>query len=127
MTKEQIYAIIRLLLSALGSYLLGHNLFGNTIDNSILTQITGCVLGLVSVIWSIAEKNVLTEQIEGAVRQSITFIGGLLVSSGKLSAASLDSWLGILVIILPFILSRLGVAKNKQIDTGIIKVEELKK
>jgi len=104
MKQEDILSIVRHLLSAIGGYLVIKG-----IDNGLITQGSGVLLGLVSVIWSIVDKSATIDGVQGALRQVATFVGGIFIAKGKLDPTQLDSYLGLLTAVIPFILSRLGV------------------
>lgn len=127
MNKQQILSLIRAALSAFGGQLLGKYLLGNAIDQNVYQGILGSLMGAIAMIWSLYDKTATIESIMGIVRQIITFIGGLLVASGRVSAESLTTVLGILTTVLPWLQSHLSVLKNNQLANGTITVADLKK
>lgn len=104
MKKEDILSIIRHILSAVGGFLVIKG-----IDSGMIATGSGILLGLISVVWSVVDKTATVSAVEGALRQVATFIGGIFIAKGKLDPTQLDSYLGLLTAIIPFILSRLGV------------------
>lgn len=126
-TKIEWQGIIRTLLSAFGAFLVGKNLFGHAVDQSYLQEVIGLVMGVISVIWSIVDKSATVEMVQGGLRQAITFIGGLLVGAGTITGQTLDSVLGIITAIGPFIQGYLARVKNNQLDSGKITITHLKK
>lgn len=127
MNKDRAFGVIRSVLSVAGAFLLGKNLFGTAIDESTWQVILGIVMGLVGMAWSIVDKTATLEMVQGAIRQGLTFVGGLLVASGKLSAANLETWLGIITAILPFLYAGLSRKKTQALDNGKLSVDQLNK
>jgi len=111
MKREDILSIVRHILSAIGGYLVIKG-----IDSGLVATGSGITLGLVSVIWSIVDKSATVDAVQGALRQVATFVGGIFIAKGKLDPKQLDSYLGLLTAVIPFILSRLGV-KNSSTTT----------
>lgn len=126
-TKVEWQGIVRTLLSAFGAFLVGRNFFGHQIDESYWQEIVGLILGIISVIWSIYDKTATVESIQGAIRQTITFVGGLLFSAGLVTNQTINAVLGVVAALAPFIQGYLTRVKNNQLETGTIKVEQLKK
>lgn len=125
MKKENVFSLIRTILTALGSFLIGKNIFGNVVDQSILEIIVGAVLSIVSIAWSIADKTANIEMLQSGIRKVFVMIGGLLVASGKLDAAKLDTYLGLALSLIPFLYSLLSKKKSQEIAEGTISVQDL--
>lgn len=113
---------LRALLILVGSYLVGHNLFGKSVDSQTWEVISGAILTVASAIWGIATKTSTIEGIESAARSVITSIGGLLTSSGILTGDNLNAILGLVTAILPAIQSSISASKNSQISSGTASV-----
>lgn len=127
MKQSNLFGIIRAILSVAGAFLLGKNLFGQPIDESLWQEITGVIMGLIAMVWTFMDKTITLEGFQGILRQSITFIGGLLVASGKLSAEALATWLGIILALAGPIYAWLSKTKSKQLENGKIMMANLKK
>lgn len=123
--NSNILALIRMLLSGFGAFLLGKNLFGATIDESLWQMIVGSVMILISFLWSIFSKTSTTEMIEGFARQLITALGGLLTGLGVVKEETYQLISGIVTSLLPYILSLLGKHKNQEIAQGTLGVKDL--
>lgn len=119
--------VIRTLLSAAGAFLLGRNILGHTIDESWWQEAVGVLMGIVSIVWSIRDKTATIEAIQGAARQAISFIGGLLVGAGYMTAQTLTAVLGFIIAVGPFIQGWLERLKNRKIENGDIPLHALKK
>lgn len=123
--NSNILALIRMLLSGFGAFLLGKNLFGATIDESLWQMIVGSAMILISFLWSIFSKTSTTEMIEGFARQLITALGGLLTGLGVVKEETYQLISGIVTSLLPYILSLLGKHKNQEIAQGTLGVKDL--
>lgn len=123
--NSNILALIRMVLSGFGAFLLGKNLFGATIDESLWQMIVGSVMILISFLWSIFSKTSTTEMIEGFARQLITALGGLLTGLGVVKEETYQLISGIVTSLLPYILSLLGKHKNQEIAQGTLGVKDL--
>lgn len=123
--NANLMAIIRTLLSLGGAYLLGHNLFGTTINESLLQEIIGAVMITVSLVWTILDKTAGIEKVEGFIRQFVTALGGLFIGLGVVKEEVVTTISSILIALLPYILSLLGKKKSQDIATGELGVNDL--
>ena len=126
MNKETIFSLLRTALTLIGSYLIGKNLLGNTIDNSIIEILVGAGMSLASVVWGIISKGLVIEQIQSFIRSAVVGIGGLLVASGKIEAGKIESLSGFLLAVSTFIYSLLSRKKSQNIVSGKIESDKLK-
>jgi hypothetical protein len=127
MNKETLMSLLRTFLTSFGIFLLGKNLFGSVIDQSIWQMVVGVTMAGVSVIWGIFDKTVGIEMLQSFLRSAIIGFGGLLVARGSLSPEKLESILGIVMSILPLIYSMLSRKKTSDLVNGTLSLEELKK
>lgn len=130
MTSEQLNSIIRTVLTLIGAFLTGggvNYLFGTVIDTAYWQEISGIVLAIVSVVWSIVSKTVDIEKLEGTIRQIVTFICGILVARGLLNAQTGMAVIAFIGAIIPLIQSYLGKKKSDQLAVGIIQPAQLRK
>ena len=88
---------------------------------------TGVIMGVIAIIWSIRSKEATIEMLQGTMRQVLTFIGGLFVAKGKISAETLTLVIGLAAAILPPLYGFLSRRKTQQLDTGKISIDQLKK
>ena len=61
MEKDRISSIIRYVLSAIGAWLLGRQLFGLPVDEALWEGIAGAIMTVVSIVWGFADKTVTLE------------------------------------------------------------------
>jgi len=95
MTKETAFSIVRAALTLTGSYIIGHNLFGAKLDESLWQELAGA-------------------------RSVITVAGGLLVSAGKLTGDALNSIIGLVAVLVPLLQSWLSKKKVQQLADGTL-------
>lgn len=103
MKKEQVVSLVRHLLSVAGGLALAYGLA----NSELIANISGVVLGLVALIWSVKEKTATLAQIGGVTRQLLTFVGGFLVLKGILTPEKLEATIAGIVALLPVILGQL--------------------
>lgn len=115
MTKETFLSLIRSILTLVGSYLIGKNIFGSTVDQNWLLIVVGGIVTLGSIIWGIVTKDISSEQIASGLRSAIMTVGMIFVASGKLSSNALEQIALIMVTLIPFILGKLNRDTNKAI------------
>lgn len=127
MKKEQIYSIVTALLTLAGSYLLGKSVFGISVDTTSWEAITGAILTVGGIVMSILDKSLTIEKLQASLRTVIIAVGGLFVGAGKLDASKIEVWLGFIAAIVPMLYTWLSKKKNQQIETGEVKVDQLKK
>lgn len=127
MNKDTTLSLLRTLMTSFGIFLLGKNLLGSEIDQSIWQMVVGVTMAGVSVIWGVFDKTVDIEMLQSFIRSAIIGFGGLLIARGSLSPEKLESILGIVVSILPLLYSMLSRKKTNQIAAGEILIEDLKK
>jgi hypothetical protein len=119
-------SLIRTFLTVIGTFLIGKHVLGNTIDQQIWETILGAIMTVVSVVWSIIDKTATTEKLQSGVRQVVATIGGLLIASGKLTPEKLETWLGVVAILVPIIQGWLSRKKVAQLQSGEISLLQLK-
>lgn len=126
MNKEQWMSIVRTILNVIGAYLVGKNLFGNTIDPVLWQGIAGAVLSLAMTVWGFMDATTSLEGFQSGLMNIVKFVGGVLIAGGKLTLESLETWSGILVVIIPMIYRFLSRKKTAMLATGDIKLDTLK-
>lgn len=125
MNKETIFSVVRTLLSAFGSFLIGKNIAGTTVDMVVWEMWVGGFMGAASLAWSIFDKTATIEMFQSGIRNFLILIGGFLVGWGKLAQGTWDAIMGIIVILLPFIYSQLSKQKSIDIATGKLGLRDL--
>lgn len=126
MNKETINLIIRHILTAVGSFLIGKAFLGITIDAVSWESIVGFAITLAGLYWSIREKNTGIEIFQGVVRHAFTVFGGLLVASGRLTAGELETYLGLALALFAAVQSWTSRKKVAAVKTGQIPIQQLK-
>lgn len=129
MKQEQINSLIRTVLTLVGAFLTGggaHYFFGHIIDTAYWEEITGIMLTIISIVWSISTKVVDIEKLQGSIRQVVTFICGILVAKNLLNAQTALAVIAFAGAILPYIQAGLSRKKTEQLSEGKIKVMQLK-
>ena len=109
MNKEQITSLIRHLLSIVGGFLL---MKGIT-DSVTIETGSGALLGLVSLYWSIREKSATADIVAGAIRQTLSFVGGFLVNWLNLSLTEWQFWVGTILSLVPYLFKPGNISTNK--------------
>lgn len=129
MKQEQINSLIRTVLTLVGAFMTGgglHYFFGHVIDPAYWQEITGVVLALVAIIWSIRTKEINLEKLQGLTRQVVTFICGILVAKGLLNDQTALAVTSFVASILPYLQAGLERKKNEHLDAGKITINQLK-
>lgn len=129
MKQDQLNSLLRTLMTLIGAFLTGggiHSFFGHIIDVAYWEEITGILLTVVAIGWSIASKQVVIEKLQGMVRQVVTFICGILVAKGLLNDSTATAVIAFIGAMLPYFQSGLARVKNQQLDSGKIQTNQLK-
>jgi hypothetical protein len=122
---QNFLSALRALLILVGSYLVGHNLFGAAVNSQTWEVISGAIITVATMIWGVATKTSTIEGIESAARSVITSVGGLLTSSGVLTGDNLNAILGLVTAILPAIQSSISASKNSQVASGAVTISPI--
>lgn len=125
--QTAVFGLIRAILSCAGAYLLGTNIFGLEANEQFWQEATGCVMGVTSVVWSISSNELTLEMVQGATRQTVVFIGGILIAKGKMDAVTLVTVLGVLTAISQPLYAYVSKLKSRHLDNGKISINQLKK
>lgn len=126
MTKENVINLLQSVLVVVGAFLIGKNLLGNEIDQVLWVGIVGVVLTVVGFVWDIATTKVTIEYFQTGLMTIAQFLGGLLISSGKLSSESANTYYGFLSTLIGILYPILSRKKTTDLATGEIKLVELK-
>lgn len=125
-TPEAIQSLIRLILTAVGSYLIGHYFLGTQVTGEWWEGVIGFILAIVSIIWSIRSNTVTIEMWQSLVRQAITIVGGIFIAKGWINETTVESIGGILLLLFPYLQARTDETKVKKIHNGEINIRQLK-
>lgn len=124
--NSQLSSAIRTLLVLLGSYFIGQNFFGLSIDTVLWEKIVGIALVVVGVVWSLVTKSLTEEMWQGAIRHLITFISGIFLAKGVLTQEMWQSILAVLAGIAPWIQSVSSISLNAKLKSGKSEIEALR-
>lgn len=122
MNKDTVLSILRALMTAGGSYIVGHNLFGHQVDASVWQEVAGSVIALVGAIWGVVDKTAGIEGVQSAVRSFLQSAGGFLTAAGVITGETLNAILGLATAIISVLQSHLSKVKVKQIADGTVNV-----
>lgn len=126
MNKEQLLSLGRHVLTFLGTFLIGKSLWGIPIMSETVDILVGVIMTLAGIGFSIYEKNIEIEKLQGLARQVITAIGGLFVARGTVTNEDIEKYVAIAMAIIPFLQSILARKKARRLETGNIDVRTLK-
>jgi hypothetical protein len=126
MNKETVFTLLRTVLVSVGVFLVGKNFLGSPIDAVMWEMLVGIAMSGLAVLWGILDKDLPIEMLQSFIRSAIVGLGGLLVAKGSLSPEKLESILGIVLAILPFIYSVISRKKSDAIVDGVVRPEKLK-
>lgn len=128
MNIESLNSLLRTVMTLAGAFLVsgGAKFFGNVIDTAYWQEITGIVLTIIAIVWSIRTKTVEIEKLQGSVRQVITFICGILLAKGLLNDSTTSAIIAFAGAIIPYIQAGLARVKSEKIAAGEIKFSTLK-
>ncbi len=127
MNQDKLLSLLKNVLTVVGGLFLGKTIFGQVpFTTELLDGIIGAALSITALVWSIKEKKVTIEMQQGAVRRVLSLIGGILVSSGKMTVENMNLWIGVILSLVPIIQGQTSIAKAKQLQNGEIKVSQLK-
>jgi Ca2+/Na+ antiporter len=121
-----ITSIIRTILTLVGSYLIGHNLFGTSVNESLWQEISGGIMVLVGIVMSILDKTISIEKVQGALRHIVLVAGGLLIAKGVVTPAQIEMYIGLATALVPVVYGWLSKKKSQQVASGDIPVQHLK-
>ena len=126
MNTQALFSVLRTLLIAFGAFLIGKNFFGSVLDASIWEQLVGAVISVGTMIYAFIKRESTIEGFQATIRGVLVFIGGLLVTSGKITGALLEAILGVLTILGPMLYAWLSRKKTEGLANGTVRLETLK-
>ena len=115
MDKEKFFSILRYVLSALGAYLLGRNLFGQVVTPETWEIWMGGLMTLAALVGAFMSKEVTLESFQSSIRQIWTIIAGILIGAGKMTDATAQTVLGILGFLSTLVYSWLSQRKTMRL------------
>lgn len=125
MNKESVLSLVRIVLTAVGAYVMGKYFLGATIDNNLWLGIAGSVVTAISITWGVLDKSATTEMVQSGLRSIVLTFGTLLVGSGVIKDEVLQGLLAAISIIVPAIISEANKRTNKNVATGKTPIVDL--
>lgn len=120
MQTDTFKSIIRAVIQLIGSYVIGHALFGaaHVITADIWETVTSAVAIIATTIWGIYDKSASVDQAASAIRSAVTSLLGVATSWGVVSGQNAIAFATLAGALLPVILSYLDKVKTKKIANG---------
>lgn len=122
---ENLGSILRAVLIAVGSFVIGHKYFGGTISNDLWASFTGGVLVVGSTIWGIVTKSATIESIQSGLRSFLTFGFAFLLAKGVVTAEQITIILSSVGTIVPLIYSIYSKQKTQAVAAGKLSLSQL--
>jgi UDP-N-acetylmuramyl pentapeptide phosphotransferase/UDP-N-acetylglucosamine-1-phosphate transferase len=110
MSKENILSLVRMILISFSSYFVGKHLLGQVIDEQQWEGWVGLIVGLGTTVWGYFDNSTTLESLQSFLRSAVTFLGGILVGKGSVTADQWNSISGLVLAIAPFFYSVLSKA-----------------
>lgn len=105
MSKEQIFSIIRHVLSVIAGILVAKGV----VAEGVALELSGSLMGLSAVVWSIFDKTITINKVEAGLRHLLTVLGAFwTVFTPALSEQIISG----IVAAIPFILGQTDKLKN---------------
>lgn len=123
---KNILKILPSVLTIAGTLLIGHNLLGASIDESLWQLITGAALALAGVISSILDHTANVEMIQAALRRTAEVITTLLIASGKGTSETLKAILEMILLAVPIVYAYFSRQKTMKLARGELEIDQLK-
>jgi nitric oxide reductase large subunit len=127
MDRITIVAIIKNALALIGSFLIGKELLGTSVDESLWQLIAGAVMVLISFIMSFASNLLTKEKFQDALRVLFVSISGALIAGGWVKPEQVELWAGAVTAIGTLVYEYLSRKKSQDIAKGEIQVNKLTK
>lgn len=118
MSTQTFQSLLRTFGTAIGSLMVGHVIAGHLIDSNLTELIIGAFFAIGSMVWGFFDKATSIEAWESLAKTAITAAGSLVVAFGWVKQATLDTYLALIPMLAPAILSYISRAKVKAQDTG---------
>lgn len=119
--------ILPSILTIAGTFLIGSNLFGTAVNESLWQEIVGAVLAVAGVLASIIDHTASVEMIQAALRRAAEVITTLLIASGKATPETVKSVLEFMLLAVPIIYAYFSRKKTQKLSTGELSTSDLKK
>lgn len=120
------FGVIRSIFQIAGAYLIGHVVWGFNVTADWWQVALGVALSIASFVWSVKAKIATIEMTQGVLRELMSFLFGILGTFGWVTDQQAIAYMGLAAAFLPTIYSYFSRMKTKQLNTGEVKVNQLK-
>lgn len=111
-------SLVRALFTLIGTFVIGRTFHGHVLVSTTFDVISGSVLTLLSIIWSLRNGTATEQNLESMLRQLLQGIGGLVVGWGLLNATQLGEIISFVVLAIPMVWGYLSKSKTAKIAAG---------
>jgi hypothetical protein len=118
MNKETALSALRAILTILGSYLVGHSVFGHTVSDNLWQLLGGAAITIVSTVWGLTVKGTTVEQWQSILRSVFAALSGVLVALGVLNDQTAAAIAGLIPAIAAVLQGHLSRQTTKAMATG---------
>lgn len=118
--------VFRTILTIVGSFLVGHNLFGLEVNESVWQEILGGAMAVAGVVLAVIDKSVTLEMLQAGVRHLFLIVFMFLVAKGFINPAQLELYLGLVGTLGTLIYQWTSRKKTENLAAGTIEVTQLK-
>lgn len=111
-------SLVRALFTLIGTFVIGRTFHGHVLVSTTFDVVSGSLLTLLSIIWSLRNGTATEQNLESMLRQLLQGIGGVVVGSGLLNATQLGEIISFVVLAIPMVWGYLSKAKTAKIAAG---------
>ena len=126
MTRESLLALLKNIITVVAGYFLGKAFLGQVITGEVTDAIIGAVGAILTFYWSVRDKAVTIEVIQGVIRRTIGLIGGFLIANKVTDAGTIETITAVLIALAPFIQGWLSRKKAAMLNARHIQPNQLK-
>ena len=117
-TKVKVLALLKMLLTFAGTFLLGHTFLGQALTTETLDTLFGVILTAAGLVWSLIDNSATIEVIESGLRVILVGGGGFLETAGIIKGPTLAAIIGMIPFVIAFIQSLTSKTKVVQMEKG---------
>lgn len=121
---KKVLDIIKSFLVPVGVFLIGKNIFGTLIDQSLWEMLVGTIMTIGGLIASFVERTTTVEIIQSGLSVLVKSASALLLAFGVLkSSVDVEVWLPLVAIVSQQLYRWFSKKKTEQIDNGKLTTE----
>ena len=124
---QKVIDLIKALLVPVGVFLIGKNIAGHVIDESLWQMVLGGVMAILGFITNLSGHSATVEVIQAALSQVIKAVSALLFSFGVIKSDNAEIWIPLIALVSQYIYRWQSKVKSQQLDNGSLTIDELKK